>query len=156
MTIKRWAEKEEDLFNWLTERWAEKEPDVFWSEDDPKPKTKRWEGLVMNYWPYKLTVNYWYYIFHDLAGTDASHGHNYSDPFPRWVNWPMWGEWRYLFRNWKGEWSGFRWAWIKLTDETKGVRLLCRLRGHPSGEVYYNPGGDEPDHRCKDCGEEIG
>jgi hypothetical protein len=34
--------------------------------------------------------------------------------------------------------------------------LVCRLRGHPSGEVYYNPGGFEPDHHCRDCGDEIG
>jgi hypothetical protein len=34
--------------------------------------------------------------------------------------------------------------------------VWCRFRGHPRGEVYYNPGGLEPDHSCRDCGETIG
>ena len=35
-------------------------------------------------------------------------------------------------------------------------RLLCRIKHHPRGEIYYNPGGYEPDGRCKDCGDNIG
>jgi len=31
----------------------------------------------------------------------------------------------------------------------------CRLRGHPRGQVYFNPGGFEPDEHCKDCGDLI-
>lgn len=34
--------------------------------------------------------------------------------------------------------------------------VWCRFRGHPNGEVYYNPGGFEPDHSCVDCGENLG
>ncbi len=34
-------------------------------------------------------------------------------------------------------------------------RLKCRIRHHPSGSIYYNPGGYEPDGRCKECGDEI-
>jgi hypothetical protein len=34
--------------------------------------------------------------------------------------------------------------------------LWCRLRGHPAGEIYYNPGGYEPNHHCRTCGDEIG
>lgn len=36
------------------------------------------------------------------------------------------------------------------------IVLWCRLRGHPCGMVFYNPGGTEPDYHCKDCGDEIG
>ena len=34
--------------------------------------------------------------------------------------------------------------------------IVCRIKGHPNGEVFYNAGGLEPDHSCKDCGEDIG
>lgn len=34
--------------------------------------------------------------------------------------------------------------------------ILCRLKGHPNGEIFYNSGGLEPDHRCKNCLEIIG
>ena len=36
------------------------------------------------------------------------------------------------------------------------VRLRCRIQGHPRGEIFYNAGGLEPDHRCETCGEDIG
>jgi hypothetical protein len=35
-------------------------------------------------------------------------------------------------------------------------RLKCRIKFHPCGEIYYNPGGYEPDARCKNCGDIIG
>lgn len=39
----------------------------------------------------------------------------------------------------------------------EGVRhFWCRLRLHPKGPIYYNPGGLEPDWRCRDCGEYLG
>jgi hypothetical protein len=34
--------------------------------------------------------------------------------------------------------------------------VKCRWLGHPQGEVFYNVNGLEPDHHCRDCGEEIG
>lgn len=34
--------------------------------------------------------------------------------------------------------------------------VWCRIRGHPAGIVFYNPGGLEPDYRCKNCGEDLG
>jgi len=34
-------------------------------------------------------------------------------------------------------------------------RIWCRLRGHPNGQVFYNPDGYEPDDHCVDCGDEI-
>lgn len=33
--------------------------------------------------------------------------------------------------------------------------IFCRAKGHPSGPVYYNFNGFEPDNSCKDCGDEI-
>ena len=36
------------------------------------------------------------------------------------------------------------------------IRLRCRMKHHPCGIIYYNPGGYEPDGRCKECGDEIG
>ena len=38
--------------------------------------------------------------------------------------------------------------WIK--------RFYCRLHNHPEGSIYYNPGGTEPDDRCKNCGDRLG
>jgi hypothetical protein len=31
----------------------------------------------------------------------------------------------------------------------------CRLGGHKCGPWWYNPGGSEPDMRCKNCGDEL-
>ena len=31
----------------------------------------------------------------------------------------------------------------------------CRWKGHPCGSIYYNPGGYEPDIRCKNCYDEL-
>jgi len=36
------------------------------------------------------------------------------------------------------------------------IRFSCRLHKHPCGSVYYNPGGLEPDSRCKNCGDYLG
>jgi len=34
-------------------------------------------------------------------------------------------------------------------------RLKCRFNDHPCGSIYYNPGGFEPDDRCKNCGDYL-
>jgi len=34
--------------------------------------------------------------------------------------------------------------------------IWCRAKGHPKGVVYFNPGGWEPDMRCKECGDDLG
>lgn len=156
---RRLADKEENFFNDLIEAWAEKEPDSFWNDDGPRPRS--WQGIVAKYWPHKLTLGYWYYMLAYLDGSRNEYGYSTGDPYPNWINWPAWGEWRYLFKRWNTK-DGYQWefnpkrVWIQLTDETKGQRLLCRLRGHPNGEIFWNPGGLEPDHRCQDCGEELG
>ena len=36
------------------------------------------------------------------------------------------------------------------------TRFWCRLRDHPGGVRYYNPGGLEPDMHCLNCGEDLG
>lgn len=38
-------------------------------------------------------------------------------------------------------------------------RMLCRLRGHPYGVVFYNTHDiepNEPDYTCKNCGDYLG
>lgn len=68
----------------------------------------------------------------------------------RWLRWSWWSyvwrapqHWPRIGRTYR-DWDGLdRWE----------VRW-CRLRGHP-GTIYFNPGGMEPDNRCKRCLEEI-
>lgn len=131
--------KEEEFFGWLVERVAEKQPR--WLTDE---RARGWEGLILNYWPKYLTFGWWAYA---LTG---AYDRTWDD-LP-WLALPSpitdWYEWRYWLRT--GRWR------LTFTDETRVYRIYCRLRGHPRGEIYYNPGGIEPDHRCKDCGEEIG
>lgn len=152
--LKRLNDLEENVLHKLVERVAEKYPEHFWN-DAPL------EGIslparILDYWPRIFTFSYFYYLFHDLGGEEWWG----SDRYENWINIPEWGEIRYLFQSWtpeglKWQWNP-KWVWIQLTDETKGRRLLCRIKGHPSGEIFWNPGGNEPDHRCRDCGESIG
>lgn len=49
------------------------------------------------------------------------------------------------------------WAVARVFAESRDFQnAWCRMRGHPNGMIYYNPGGTAPDGRCKDCGEDIG
>ena len=53
------------------------------------------------------------------------------------------------------------WHYLLIDLDTKGCctkweHIKCRMKGHPNGIVYINPGGYEPDTTCKDCGEELG
>jgi len=34
--------------------------------------------------------------------------------------------------------------------------FFCRMQGHPAGTVYYTSFGFEPDHTCKNCGDNLG
>lgn len=54
----------------------------------------------------------------------------------KWLD-PSW--YRYIFKPWKG----LRVMW-------------CRMRGHPCGVVWFNPGGLEPDMTCLNCEEDLG
>lgn len=53
--------------------------------------------------------------------------------------------WKYIFR--KADDPTYTSYW---------KRFICRWNFHPCGEWYYNPGGFEPDHSCKECGDLIG
>lgn len=50
-----------------------------------------------------------------------------------------------------------RWLLGKRRGELGIIRTAwCRLRGHPAGVVFYNPGGFEPDMHCINCGDDLG
>lgn len=34
--------------------------------------------------------------------------------------------------------------------------ILCRIKNHPAGVIWYNPNGLEPDMRCKNCKDNLG
>ena len=51
--------------------------------------------------------------------------------------------WNYLLES-----KSFDVTWYKV--------LICRLKQHPCGEIYYNLGGNEPNHYCKNCGDYLG
>ncbi len=56
----------------------------------------------------------------------------------------------------------FHLSWWKYLFEKKDpyeswfTVLWCRMRGHPYGVVWYNPGGMEPDMSCNGCGDDLG
>ena len=65
------------------------------------------------------------------------------------------------------KWTAF-WWWSYLLQEpadwsyTSNNILInyinviqCRMRNHPKGCFWYNPGGFEPDYNCKGCYDEI-
>lgn len=63
----------------------------------------------------------------------------------RWFTSSWWG---YIFGPMNGRYSD-EWFWR--------IRIVwCRIRNHPAGVVWYNPGGFEPDMICKNCGEDLG
>ena len=53
-------------------------------------------------------------------------------------------------------WFTREWWRYLLTGATGFRHILCRARGHPSGTVFYNAGGLEPDMRCKNCPNDLG
>lgn len=67
-----------------------------------------------------------------------------ANAYYRYIFWLRWSWWSYVLAKrdqtaW-GSWLATAW---------------CRMTNH-RGEIFYNPGGLEPDHRCKGCGETIG
>jgi hypothetical protein len=67
----------------------------------------------------------------------------YSTYAPTWflLSW-----YKYLFEK-RNDWYG-RASWI--------TTIVCRMKNHPCGVVYYNPNGLEPDMHCKNCGDDLG
>jgi hypothetical protein len=54
------------------------------------------------------------------------------------------------------KWFTFGW-WAYLLVGCKGWgHFWCRVREHPRGPTFFNPGGDEPNWKCRDCGEDLG
>lgn len=164
--FKKLNDWEENKWNDVIEAAAEKYPDWFWKDPPEKPRRPfRFEPLMMDFWPGVLSIGYWYY---KLGNLEKGHWGGYD--YDNWINIPEWGEIRYLFKryvpnpnsDWKLSGGKYVWEfnlkriWISLWEETKTERLICRFRGHPKGEIYWNPGGDEPDHHCSTCGENIG
>jgi len=63
-----------------------------------------------------------------------------------WLDPRIWfhkGWWEYLFENKSPHESWLRVIW-------------CRMQGHPTSVVWYNPGGTEPDMTCTGCGDDLG
>lgn len=140
--IKALARREEELWEWLVERSCAKTPNWF----DAGAKWRGWEGWLLDHWPKWLTAGWWCYLLENDGGGRWNRGIS-------WIN--LWSPITdiYEFRYWV---KGQRWRPIWLFQETMPERIICRIKGHPNGEIYYNPGGSEPDHRCQDCGEELG
>jgi len=44
----------------------------------------------------------------------------------------------------------------KSTDINWVTVILCRLKNHPDGVIWYNLNGLEPDMRCKRCLDNLG
>lgn len=58
------------------------------------------------------------------------------------------------------QWFSLDWWKYLLAKPARGTTIgrafWCRIKNHPSGLVWYNPCGLEPDMRCKNCGDFIG
>lgn len=53
------------------------------------------------------------------------------------------------------KWFDICWYQYLFTDVESFRNLICRMRGHSCGIVFYNIGGLEPDNTCKNCGEDL-
>jgi len=56
----------------------------------------------------------------------------------------------------------FIWLWFNkdwwgyLLQKPCDIRkVICRIKGHPAGVIWFNVGGTEPDMRCKNCKDEL-
>jgi hypothetical protein len=56
--------------------------------------------------------------------------------------------WKYLLTDLNNSW------WFG--DEGRIQQILCRIKGHPAGEIFFTLYRDEPDHRCSNCREDLG
>ena len=52
-------------------------------------------------------------------------------------------------------WFSVPWYQYLFSKPFNLTKLWCRIRGHPMGQIYYNPAGLEPDYRCRNCLDEI-
>lgn len=73
------------------------------------------------------------------------------DYVPRWLT----RDWyAYLLRRPDHYDRALGWAYTNRVADYAN-RVWCRLRGHPAGVIWFNPGALEPDNHCKNCGDEI-
>lgn len=55
----------------------------------------------------------------------------------------------------KGYYKNYLFAELRGHDlRTKLTKIICRIKGHPYGPIWYSH-GMEPDYRCKNCLDEI-
>jgi hypothetical protein len=53
--------------------------------------------------------------------------------------------------------SSFYPEYYRRTYKFPGWKVIyCRIRNHPHGVFFHNPGGSEPDMRCINCSEDLG
>ena len=52
-------------------------------------------------------------------------------------------------------WFTFGWYQFLFEKPFSFEKLVCRIKGHPNGIVFFNVNGLEPDDRCIDCGDHI-
>jgi hypothetical protein len=57
-------------------------------------------------------------------------------------------------------WLTLEWWHYLLSRPRRGdsfwIAFRCRIRGHPEGVAWFNPGALEPDMHCKNCGDDLG
>jgi hypothetical protein len=54
------------------------------------------------------------------------------------------------------EW--YKYLFTNLPNDTiieKGRVILCRMKGHPAGPVWFTSTGTEPDMTCNNCGDDL-
>jgi len=63
-----------------------------------------------------------------------------------------------IFKPWRIWWWKFIFApKSNYYDEVKWrTVVLCRMKNHPEGVVWYNVCGLEPNMHCKNCGDDLG
>jgi hypothetical protein len=62
----------------------------------------------------------------------------------------------YVVRQWFSKsWWNYLFD-MKSSDVSWFTVILCRIKGHPAGTVFYNTNGLEPDMHCKNCGDNLG
>lgn len=53
-------------------------------------------------------------------------------------------------------WFTLEWWKYLLAKPRSWTAFWCRMKGHPEGTVWFNPGALEPDMHCKNCGDDLG
>ena len=55
--------------------------------------------------------------------------------------------WKYLFEEKNSRQKNYGISRLKM--------IICKIKNHPNGCIYFNPNGLEPDDHCQDCYEEL-